>query len=59
MFFFLAVPSLHCCAGFSLVAVSQGYSLGIVCDFLLQGLLLLQCRGSRGLSLSGFQLLDP
>ena len=28
--FFLAVPSLHCCAGFSLVAVSQGYSLGVV-----------------------------
>ena len=59
MYLFLAVLSLHCCAGFSLVAMSQGYSLGVVCGFSLQGLLLLQSRGSRGLSLSGFQLLDP
>ena len=36
-FFFcvLAVLGLHCCAGFSLVAVSAGYSLVVVCGLLI------------------------
>lgn len=35
LFFFLAVPDLHCCAGFSLVGVSGSYSLVVVHSFLI------------------------
>ena len=34
-YLFLAVLSLGCCAGFSLVAVSGGYSLVAVCGLLI------------------------
>ena len=30
-----AVLGLHCCAGFSIVAVSAGYSLVVVCGLLI------------------------
>ena len=45
---FLAVLDLCFCMGFSLVAVSGGYALVVVCRlFSWQRLLLLQSRGSR------------
>ena len=31
---FLTLLGLHCCAGFSLVAVSWGYFLALTCGFL-------------------------
>ena len=34
IYLFLAVLGLHCCADFSLVAVSRGYSLVEVCGLL-------------------------
>ena len=34
-FFFFAVLGLRCCTGFSLVAVSGGYSLAVVCRRLI------------------------
>ena len=34
---FLAVLGLHCCAGFSLVVRSEGYSLVVVSRFLIVG----------------------
>jgi len=34
-FFFFAVLGLHCCTGFSLVAVSGGYSPAAVCRLLI------------------------
>ena len=48
---FLALLGLHCPWGFSLVAVSGGYSLVVCEDFSLQGLFFLQSMGSgvRGL----------
>ena len=45
IFNFLAVLNLHCCASFSLVVVSGGYSLAV--GFSLQWLFLLQSLGSR------------
>ena len=30
IYLFLAVPALHCCAGFSLVAADGGYSLVVL-----------------------------
>ena len=33
--YFLAVLGFHCCAGFSLVAESQGNSLVAVCELLI------------------------
>ena len=51
VYFSLAVLSLDCCVGFSLIGVSQGYSLvgvpGCCTGFSLQWLLLLQRTGSR------------
>ena len=35
--FFLAVPVLHCCAGFSLAAASGDYSLVVVHQLLIAG----------------------
>ena len=34
-FFYFAVLGLHCCAGFSLVSVSGGYSLLVVHELLI------------------------
>ena len=39
---------LHCCVGFSLVAVSWGYSLGVVCGFLIVVASLVVGRGLYG-----------
>ena len=33
--YLLAVLGLHCCMGFSLAAVSRGYSVFVVCGFLI------------------------
>ena len=33
-FYFLAVPGLCCCVGFSLVVASRGYTLVVVCGLL-------------------------
>ena len=46
------MPGLCCCAGFSLVAVSGGYSLAAVCRLLTVASFLLQSRGSRASGLS-------
>ena len=35
IYLFWSVLGLHCCAGFYLVAVSGGYSLAVVCVFLI------------------------
>ena len=35
MYLFLAVLGLHCCTGFSLVALNWGYSLVAVCRLLI------------------------
>ena len=35
LFYFLAMPGLHCHTGFSLVVVSKGYSLVAVCGLLI------------------------
>ena len=54
---YLTVWGLPCCAGFSLVATSRGYSL-VAVGFSLQWLLLLESTGSRALGLQELQLLD-
>ena len=46
IYLFFAVLGLWCCTGFPLVAVSRGYSRGLVAFFLWR-LLLLQSTGSR------------
>ena len=52
---FLAVPGLHCCSGFSLVAVIKGSSLIAVCRFFsLWWLLLFGSKGSRARGLSSY-----
>ena len=47
IYLFLAVLSLRCCEGFSLVVESAGYSLLVVAGFSLRWLHLLQSTGSR------------
>ena len=47
LFLFLAALGLNCCASFSLVAVSGGYSPVVVPGFSLQWLLLLRSTSSR------------
>ena len=42
MYLFSAVLGLHCCLGFSLVAVSGGYSVVVALGFSLRWLLLLR-----------------
>ena len=51
IYLFLPVLGLHCCAGFCLVAVSQGYSSLRCASFPLQWLHLVQSTGSRLLGL--------
>ena len=43
----MAVLSLPCCSGFSLVAEDRGYSLAVVGGLLIVWLLLLWSTGSR------------
>ena len=51
---FLAVLGLHCCSGFSLVAVSRGYSLVVVCRHLIAVESLVEYRSREcGLSSCG------
>ena len=35
IYFILALLGLHCCVSFSLVVVSRGYSLVVVCGLLI------------------------
>ena len=51
IFLFLVVLGLRCYEGFSLVAMSGGYSLVALCGFSLRWLLLLWSMGSRVLGL--------
>ena len=52
IYLFLAVLGLCCCMGFSLIAVSRGYSSLHCTGFLLQGLVLLRRTGWRAPSFS-------
>ena len=52
IYLFLAVLGLHCYTGFSLVAVSGGYSVVAVCELFLLVACLLWNMGSRACGLS-------
>ena len=50
IYLFLAMLDLCCCMGFSLVAVSGGYSLVVVCRLLI----VVTCCGAQVLGSMGF-----
>ena len=61
MYLFLAMLGLHCCVGFSLAAVSRGYSLVVMCQpFICRDFSCCRARalGHAGFSSCGSQTLE-